>query len=96
MLARRHPQLPAALARRLARGYGARVSSVIRDGALGAEVAPGLFEAELHHLQRKEWARNADDVLWRRTKLGLHYSPAQREQVARWWASQATPWSTSS
>ena len=56
-------------------------------GGLGAEVAPGLYEAELRHLYRNEWARSADDVLWRRTKLGLHYSPAQREQVARWWAT---------
>jgi len=55
--------------------------------ALGAEVAPGLYEAELRHLYRNEWARSVDDVLWRRTKLGLHYSPAQREQVARWWAT---------
>jgi hypothetical protein len=37
-------------------------------------VAPGLYEAELRYLCDQEWARSADDVLWRRTKLGLHYS----------------------
>ncbi|MDL2339629.1 MAG: glycerol-3-phosphate dehydrogenase, partial [Pseudomonadota bacterium] len=51
---------------------------------LGAEVAPGLFETELAYLHRHEWARCADDVLWRRTKLGLHYSEAQRAAVAQW------------
>ena len=48
------------------------------------EVAPGLYERELRFLQDDEWALRGDDVLWRRSKLGLHYTPAQREQVARW------------
>jgi glycerol-3-phosphate dehydrogenase len=94
-LLRRHPELPAPLARRLARGYGARVETLLGTGtelaALGAEVAPGLFEAELHYLHRHEWARCADDVLWRRTKLGLHYDAAQRSQVAAWCESHWTP-----
>jgi glycerol-3-phosphate dehydrogenase len=81
---RRHPHLPGALVRRLARCYGARVADVLGDGSLGEEVAPGLFEAELNHLHRHEWARRADDVLWRRTKLGLHLDAAEQEQVAAW------------
>ncbi len=51
-LARRHPELPGALLRRLARAYGARVELLLADGRLGAEVAPGLFEAELDYLHR--------------------------------------------
>ena len=51
---------------------------------LGAEIAPDLFEAELHYLHRHEWACCANDVLWRRTKLGLHLTPAQRAAVALW------------
>ncbi len=94
-LAARHPHLGAALARRLARGYGARVELLLAGGELGAEVAPGLYEAELHYLHAHEWARSADDVLWRRTKLGLHLSPAQREAVAAWcdahWAGASEP-----
>ncbi len=82
-LSARHPQLPPALARRLARCYGARADRVLA-GAPGAEVAPGLFEAELHYLHEQEWARTAEDVLWRRTKLGLHYNADQREQVVAW------------
>lgn len=84
----RHPWLPAPLARRLARAYGSRIDDVL-DGAtdlggLGAEVAPGLHEAELQFLMRSEWATCADDVLWRRSKLGLHYTESQREQVRAW------------
>ena len=86
-VARRHPSLPIPLVRRLSRGYGARIAQVLGDGALGAEVAPGLFEAELHYLHDHEWARCADDVLWRRTKLGLHLDAAQRERVDAWCAA---------
>ena len=65
---------------------------------LGAEVAPGLFEAELHYLHEHEWARSADDVLWRRSKLGLHLSATERAAVAAWckthWADAAATNST--
>ena len=83
-VARRFPQLPASLAHRLARGYGSRVEALLGNAALGLEVAPGLFEAELNYLHDMEWARCADDVLWRRTKLGLHFNAAQRAAVAGW------------
>ena len=83
-LARRQPRLAPPLRQRLARQYGARIDAVFADGSLGDEVAPGLFEAELRHLHGHEWARNADDVLWRRTKLGLHLTEAQRTAVADW------------
>ena len=53
------------------------------DG-LGAPVAPGLYESELHYLHALEWARSADDVLWRRSKLGLQMTPTEREAVAAW------------
>ncbi len=83
-LAQRHPQWPAAVRRHLARCYGARIDLVVGPQGLGEEVAPGLYEAELDYLHRHEWARSADDVLWRRTKLGLHMTAADRERVARW------------
>jgi glycerol-3-phosphate dehydrogenase len=85
-LALRHPQLPAPLCLRLARGYGSRVDKLLAGG-LGAEVAPGLFEAELNYLHGCEWARTAADVLWRRTKLGLHLDPGARAAVALWCAA---------
>ena len=87
----RHPWLPPALALRWARAYGSRVDRVIGAAAsladLGEEVAPGLFAAELRYLQRDEWAVGGDDVLWRRSKLGLHYTPAERERVNAWMAA---------
>jgi glycerol-3-phosphate dehydrogenase len=92
-LQRRWPQFSVGLLRRWARTYGALVASLLgepdavpRD--LGVEVAPGLFELELHYLRTQEWARSADDVLWRRTKLGLHYNSQQRDAVAAWWSTQ--------
>ena len=88
-LAQQLPQVPAAVRARWARLYGARVALLLPTGtALGEEVAPGLFEAELAYLHQHEWARSADDVLWRRTKLGLHFSAAQRAQVAQWWRAR--------
>ena len=86
-LALRHPELPGPLRHRLARAYGSRIEVLLAHGGqhtLGTEVAPGLFEAELHYLQQHEWAHSGDDVLWRRSKLGLHLSAAQRDSVARW------------
>jgi glycerol-3-phosphate dehydrogenase len=82
----RHPELPTLLCRRLARCYGARVEFLLA-GDPGAEVVPGLFESELNYLREHEWARSADDVLWRRTKLGLHLNATQRERVAAWCAA---------
>ena len=93
-LAVRQPALPPAVLRRLARAYGSRVDRVLA-APRGEEVAPGLFESELHYLHDEEWARHADDVLWRRSKLGLHYDDEQREAVGRWcrehWADHAWP-----
>jgi len=89
-VALRYPQLPADLCHRLARAYGERIETLLAGyeaGGLGAEIAPGLFEAELAYLHDFEWARSADDVLWRRSKLGLHYNAAQRSAVSDWCAS---------
>jgi glycerol-3-phosphate dehydrogenase len=91
-LARRVPQLASATLARWARSYGSLVTHILGDADgvdLGAEVAPGLHEAELRYLRDREWARGADDVLWRRSKLGLHFTAAERAAVADWWACQA-------
>jgi glycerol-3-phosphate dehydrogenase len=87
VVAQRHPALSPALRLRVARAYGARLFDWLEAGTLGAEIAPELFEAELRYLCQHEWARSADDVLWRRTKLGLHYTAAQRAAVADWFAA---------
>ncbi len=72
--------------RRFARAYGTRVErllgSAARDGAISAtEVLPGLHEREIDYLRREEWAITAEDILFRRSKLGLHL-PAMRPSVS--------------
>lgn len=78
-LAAERPGLPQPLLRRLARAYGSRVDQVLAGARipddLGHDYGGGLTEAELAYLVRHEWARSAADVLWRRSKMGLHVLP---------------------
>jgi glycerol-3-phosphate dehydrogenase len=75
-LKQQNPWLPADLAHRYARAYGTRTLRLLGQAKsveeLGEAFAPGLYEAELRYLRDNEWAMRADDVLWRRSKLGLH------------------------
>jgi glycerol-3-phosphate dehydrogenase len=79
--------LPEALALRLARTYGTRIDKVLGAARhmvdLGEDFGAGLTEAEIAYLKKAEWAQEPDDILWRRTKLGLHMTAAQRDRVAR-------------
>ncbi len=88
----RYPWLPTALRQRYASAYGTRIHALLagrRDlAALGPEIAPGLFAAEVEYLVREEWACSAEDILWRRTKLGLHLTLAQAEELAHWMTCQ--------
>jgi glycerol-3-phosphate dehydrogenase len=83
--------LPAATARRLARAYGTRAKAVLGGARsladLGADFGAGLSQAEIDYLISQEWARTADDVLWRRSKLGLHMNPDQRARVENYFSS---------
>ncbi len=63
---------------RLARDYGTDARRFLAAGNPGRDFGHGLFEAELRWLVEHEWARTAEDVLWRRTKLGLHFSPGEK------------------
>jgi glycerol-3-phosphate dehydrogenase len=71
----RWPQLPPPLVRRLARTYGTRMGMVLGDARqlqdLGRDFGAGLTAAEVQYLVANEWARSAEDILWRRTRLGL-------------------------
>ena len=87
-----HPWLPARLARRYLRNYGTRAERLLAgatelDG-LGEHLGDGLYAAELGYLARHEWAETADDVLWRRSKLGLHVSDATKQKIAAWLARE--------
>lgn len=78
---RRWPFLGAARSARMALAYGSRIAAVLGDaqaeGDLGRDFGHGLTEREVRYLRETEWARGAEDVLWRRTKLGLRFTPEQ-------------------
>jgi glycerol-3-phosphate dehydrogenase len=82
-----HPYLAAPLVRRLARSYGTRVWTVLGDakaiGDLGPRLVGDLHARELDYLRADEWALTADDVLWRRTKLGLHAKEAEIDALKK-------------
>ncbi|MBA1140423.1 glycerol-3-phosphate dehydrogenase [Mesorhizobium neociceri] len=78
-----YPFLDQRLARRLTRLYGTRAQLLLglakSNADLGRNFGADLYEAEVRYLAENEWALTAEDVLWRRTKRGLHLS---REQVS--------------
>jgi len=90
--ATRWPWLPAPLRLRLARAYGTRMRKIVGTATgladLGEAVLPGLHAAEIEYLMREEWALTADDILWRRSKLGLHLGPAAAGTLDHWIAAQ--------
>ena len=61
--------------------YGTRAAALLgsasSEAALGHHFGADLYEAEVRWLMTKEWARHAEDVLWRRTKLGLKLTPGE-------------------
>ncbi|ODT83503.1 MAG: glycerol-3-phosphate dehydrogenase [Pelagibacterium sp. SCN 64-44] len=79
-----YPGLPAGLLRRLMRLYGTRARTILGEAGSEADLGPhfgaDLYAAEVDYLVANEWARTAQDILWRRTKLGLWTAP---EDVAR-------------
>ena len=81
----RHPDHDPALVTRLARTHGTAAESLLSQ-PLGENFG-GLFEAELRRFATQEWARTGDDVLWRRTKMGLHLDAAARARVTAWMAA---------
>jgi glycerol-3-phosphate dehydrogenase len=85
-LQRHRDFLPPALARRLAHAYGTRCAAILGDAAsladLGEDFGGGLTRAELDYLIAEEWARSPEDVLWRRSKLGLHVPPGTAAKIA--------------
>jgi glycerol-3-phosphate dehydrogenase len=95
-LERRCPWLPARLRRRYAAAYGTRLEQLLGSAAsladLGREVLPQLYERELEYLCREEFARSPEDILWRRSKLGLHLLGTDLSPLERWLeARERTP-----
>lgn len=86
-LTQAHENYDPRLIRRLAHTVGTAAEPLLASG-LGDNLG-GVFEAELDHFRAAEWATTADDVLWRRTKLGLHLDAAAQARVAAWFGEAA-------
>jgi glycerol-3-phosphate dehydrogenase len=84
----RWPFLAPALASRLAHAYGSEADTLLGPARsmadLGRDFGQGLSERELEFLVRHEFAVTAEDVLWRRSKLGLHLPPAASVAIDQW------------
>lgn len=90
---RDHPWLAPDIARRYARAYGDRVAALL-DGVrgiadLGRHFGAGLYQREVEYLIDHEWAETAEDILWRRTKIGLHIAPDGVAALERWLAQRS-------
>ena len=85
-LAARYPFLSDSEAERIGRAYGTRAFAWLGEAKgwadLGRSFGAGLSEAEVDYLRREEWAAGVEDILWRRTKLGLRLDAAERAELA--------------
>jgi len=81
-----YPEMPSTLRTALLHRHGARTSRILGEAKtpaeLGTHFGSTLYAAEVDYLVAVEWARSAEDVLWRRTKCGLHLSREQCDAVA--------------
>lgn len=88
-----YPGLPATLTRRLMRLYGTKARVILGKAQdvseLGRYFGADLYQAEVDYLVAQEWARTAEDVLWRRTKLGLRIGPEDGAALAGYLADQS-------
>jgi glycerol-3-phosphate dehydrogenase len=80
--------LPQGLAQRWSITYGSRVWQLLEGvqalSDLGEHLGGGLYSREVDYLRSHEWAVEAQDILWRRTKLGLFTTPEEQANLARY------------
>ncbi|MGB6977127.1 MAG: glycerol-3-phosphate dehydrogenase [Gammaproteobacteria bacterium] len=80
--------LPPSLAYRYAHSYGTRAALFLKNAQsiadLGQPIAMGLYQQEIQYLVENEWALTADDILWRRTKLGLLFSKTDKNNLIKY------------
>jgi glycerol-3-phosphate dehydrogenase len=87
----RWPFLSLTTTRRMVRAYGTCVAHILSNAKsfadLGEDFGGGLTRAEVDYLRTKEWAMTADDILWRRSKLGLHVPEDTKDKLAAYLAT---------
>ncbi|MCF8709263.1 glycerol-3-phosphate dehydrogenase [Rhizorhapis sp. SPR117] len=80
---------------RMARAYGTMLHEMLHDVReevhMGHRFGAGFTEVEARWMHDQEWARTAEDCLWRRSKLGLHMTAVEQTIFARWWRENFEP-----
>lgn len=87
----RWPFLDEVNATRMVRAYGTRIDRILGDAARLDDIGCGLSTREIDYLIDEEWACTAEDILWRRTKLGLHGGGDLEAIVEAYLAERAMP-----
>jgi glycerol-3-phosphate dehydrogenase len=85
-----YPYVPEFLVHRWVRSYGTLIHSILSGAGLsasgsladlGTDFGHGLYAVEVNYLISREWARSAEDILWRRSKLGLRFAEAETQKL---------------
>lgn len=90
MLRVRNSHLDVVNLHRLAYSYGSMTEKFVSHD-MGQDFGAGLYQAEIDYLLKHEWARTAEDILWRRTKLGLHAPEDTVQRVAAYLKKETSP-----
>jgi glycerol-3-phosphate dehydrogenase len=92
-LQKQYHWLPASLVQRYAHAYGTRIHHLLKDctsiSQMGEMIADNLYAIEVAYLMKYEWARTAIDILWRRSKLGLHLPAGSDKKLDDWIAQNS-------
>jgi len=94
-LSHTYPWLPLSLMERYALNYGSQTYDILKNTdpltKLGLHFGHELYESEVNYLIEHEWAKTAEDILWRRTKLGLVFSEEETKNLTAWLAVRHNP-----
>ncbi|MGN8158651.1 glycerol-3-phosphate dehydrogenase [Salinisphaera sp. RV14] len=88
-----HPFIPLGMANRMVFNYGTRVRDIVAGAKslddLGEHFGAGLYAAEVDYLCEHEWARTAEDIIWRRSKLGLRLASGEVDRLTAYLRERA-------
>jgi len=90
-----YPWLPHAMLERLANAYGSRCYQLLNKSQsladLGQHFGADLYEREVNFMIKHEWAQTLEDIIWRRSKLGLFLSSKEQANLDTWLSCQQIP-----
>ncbi|WNO10097.1 FAD-dependent oxidoreductase [Teredinibacter sp. KSP-S5-2] len=92
-IGRKYPFVPSQIVSRLVEHYGTEVERILNKSTqltdLGVHFGHGLYEAEVKYLLEQEWASTAEDILWRRSYLGMVFSEEETHHLQTWVSEQS-------